>query len=134
MKGVELPINTMVIIVLAVIILLALVAMYFSGFSPFSTAVGIEGVRGDACRRLVQENGCRVASYTITITGFDANKNNNMSAGKSWDWNDTAMSTALKCGTTATGPTASQDNLAALCNCYYGLTNESTCRGLCGCS
>jgi len=86
MRGVELPINTMVIVVLAVIILLALVAMYFSGFGPFSTAVGLEGERGDACRRLVQENGCRVATSDITTPGFDANKNNSMNTGKRIAW------------------------------------------------
>ena len=125
MKGAELPISTLVIIVLAIIILLALVAMYFSGFGPFSTAVGIEGVRGAACRVLVQENGCRVNSSSVTIIGFDANKDNAMVSNTTWlagSWNS---------GCPAAG---SGDNLAALCRCYYGLTTESSCRGLCGCS
>jgi hypothetical protein len=130
MKGVELPINTMVIVVLAVIILLALVAMYFSGFGPFSTAVGLEGVRGDACRRLVQENGCRVSTSTIGISDYDANKNNKMGTTEintGWTWGTGGS----VCGQFAAGD---GDNLASLCNCTYGLTTETACRGLCGCS
>lgn len=133
-KAVELPINVMVIVVIAVIILLALVAMYFTGFSPFSKTVGIEGVRGDACRRLVQENGCRVTTNSITISGFDANRNNVISGGSSWDWDDTVMTVAQKCGITATGAGASDDNLASLCKCYYSLSSENACKSLCGCA
>jgi hypothetical protein len=125
-KAVELPINVMVIIVIAVIILLALVAMYFTGFSPFSTAVGLEGVRGDACRRLVQENGCRVETNEIEINGFDANKDNLMGAaetGSGWDW-ETSV-----CGDASNG-----DNLASFCACYYSLSSENACKSLCGCA
>jgi hypothetical protein len=130
MKGVELPINTMVIVVIAVIILLALIAMYFSGFGPFSKTVGLEGVRGDACRRLVQENGCRVTTNTIEIDNFDANRNNAMNPG------NTALGANFWTTTTCPGTpvTVPEDNLAALCRCYYGLDSESACRGLCGCA
>jgi hypothetical protein len=128
-KAVELPINAMIIIVIAVIILLALVAMYFAGFGPFSTAVGIEGVRGAACRVLVQEKGCREGTVNVTIMGFDANRDNIMVPGTTFPaagWTAVCNSTVPLAG--------SNDNLASLCRCYYGLGSESACRNLCGCS
>ena len=127
-KASELPINTLVVVIIAVIILLALVAMYLTGYGPFSKTVGIEGARGGACRQLVQENGCRVASSVINTTGFDANKDDTLVVGTSWDWSDTVMPN--KCGPGAT----SNDNLAALCKCYYSLSTENDCKNLCGCA
>jgi len=129
-KATELPINVLVIIVLAVIILLSMIAMYLTGFGPFSKTVSLEGVRGDACRRLVQETRCAVATKEISIDNFDANRDDSINGGNTWDW--IGATQANRCGTTA-DPTKSSDNLASLCFCDYSLTTENACRSLCGC-
>lgn len=130
-KATELPINTLVIIVMAVIILLSLIAMYFTGYGPFSKTVGIEGIRGDVCRRLVQENRCTVSTNTIVISNFDANRNNLLASadtGTGWIWGTSA------CGSAPPAVDAGGDNLAAFCQCYYSLDSESSCRSLCECA
>jgi len=132
MKGIELPISTLVIVAIALIILLALVAMYFTGFGPFSSAVGLEGIRGEACRILAQEKRCMSATNSITIPNFDADEDNTIGSdepgGTSWTWG-----TSL-CGLPAPQTTATNgDNLASLCACYYSIDNEGDCKQLCGC-
>jgi len=118
MKGISLPINVLVIVAIAIVVLLGLVAMYFTGFGPFTTAAGLEGIKNEACRVLVQEKRCKVYTYEITISNFDANKNGNNDPGASWDW------------TAGTG----DDNLAALCYNYYGIRGEASCKQLCQCA
>jgi len=54
-KGVELPINILVVVAIAVIVLLGLVALYFIGFNPFSVSAGIESIKNDACRRYINQ-------------------------------------------------------------------------------
>ena len=55
-KGVELPINILVVVAIAVIVLLGLVALYFIGFNPFSVSTGIESIKNDGCRQLMNQN------------------------------------------------------------------------------
>jgi hypothetical protein len=109
MKGVELPINILVIVAIAVIVLLALVALYFIGFSPFSTSISIEGVKNAACSELVRR-GCIDTTNTIQTPGFDS------------DNDGTSGETA-----------ANGDNLDKLCENFYNRINETDCKRLCGC-
>jgi hypothetical protein len=55
MKGVELPINVLVIIVIAVIVLLAIVAVYFAGWTPYASSAGVDAIKNDLCRRLAYD-------------------------------------------------------------------------------
>jgi len=55
-KGVELPINILVVVAIAVIVLLGLVALYFIGFNPFSVSAGLEAIKNDGCRQLMNQN------------------------------------------------------------------------------
>ena len=71
-KGVELPINILVIVAIAVIVLLGLVALYFTGFGPFSATAGIEAVKNQACTELNPRAGCTAAVDTITVN-YDVN-------------------------------------------------------------
>ncbi len=130
MKGVELPINILVIVAIAVIVLLGMVLLYYTGYSPFSSVAGIEGTKNDACRVLAQENNCAKSTKDIVFDGsmlrqFDANKNNAMVATTVSAW-----------GTLCPNAAWTGDNLAALCACYYGISTangESRCKALCGC-
>jgi len=121
MKGVELPINILVVVAIAVIVLLALVALYFIGFSPFSTSISIEGVKNAACSELVRR-GCADLTNTIGVN-FDADGDGDTGATGTWVWRTSVCNVAVGAG----------DNLASLCNCSYSRTSEADCKRLCGC-
>jgi len=103
-KGVELPINILVIVAIAVIVLLGLVALYFVGFNPFSTTAGLEGIKNKACQQLVQASNCNVATSTIPVS-YDV------------------LADGL----------ATNDFLDAFCAEYYGRPTEAACKALCSC-
>jgi hypothetical protein len=128
-KGVELPINILVIVAIAVIVLLGLIALYFVGWGPFAGAAGLEGVKNAACRELVQGTNCAGDSWAITISNFDADDDGSNDPGTGWNW---AVDAEKECGDTAVGATE-EDNLASLAACYYGRTNEAGVKGLCNC-
>lgn len=92
MKGIELPINVLVIVAVAVIVLLGIVALFMIGFSPFSTISGQESYKNQACTQLTR-GGCTADLTSISIP-FDANKDGEIAS-------DT-------------------DNLYAMCQNYYG--------------
>ncbi len=56
MKGIELPINILVIVAIAVIVLLGLVALYFIGFNPMSTNIALDAAKNNACRDFLNQN------------------------------------------------------------------------------
>ncbi len=122
MKGIELPINILVIVAIAVIVLLGMIALYFTGWGPFAGATSLEGIKNTACRQLVQTSNCGISSWTILVSNFDANKDGNINplVGAAYP--------AGACPIAGTG-----DNLAQLCLCYYSRTKEAECRTLCGC-
>ena len=105
-KGVELPINILVIVAIAVIVLLGLVALYFIGFNPFSTTAGLEGIKNKACQALVQTNNCGVSTTTIQAN-YDVD-------------GDGAID-------------ITNDNLLAFCTKFYSRTTDAACKGLCSC-
>jgi hypothetical protein len=65
MKGVELPINVLVIVAIAIIVLLGLVALYFLGFGPFSTGVSLQAAKSQGCQALVNQ-GCGDTDITVS--------------------------------------------------------------------
>jgi Flp pilus assembly protein TadG len=129
-KGVELPINILVVVAIAVIVLLGLVALYFVGYNPFAQSAGLEGVKNTACRTLVQTRNCDPttgATWLITINNFNANAPVDTIVG------DNTAGASYPTACTAAGG-ATHDNLASLCVCQYGRTTEAACRQMCGCS
>ena len=134
MKGLELPINVLIIVAVALIVLLAVVAMYFSGFNPFTTTVGLEGVKNDACRRLVQEERCKEETQNIKIDNFDADKDGQMGSSEpfsGWLWVFSGNPT--RDALCAKESMAVGDNLASLCACYFSIYSEGECKVMCGC-
>ena len=67
MKGVELPINILVVVAIAVIVLLGLVALYFIGFNPFSVTTAVESAKNNACRDYLHQNPVCDDAYTVTF-------------------------------------------------------------------
>ncbi len=55
-KGVELPMNTLVVVTIAVIILLAMTAFFIGGFGPISKDIQLKQDFQKWCNRWVQEN------------------------------------------------------------------------------
>ena len=129
MKGISLPINTLIIVVIGLVVLLGIVAMWFGGFSPFSTSISVEGAKNALCDEEVRE-GCDDETRMQTIDSFDANKNGAVGAAEAtqnFNWG------APPACTSATLPANHGDNLASICYCFYGRTTEASCRKLCGC-
>ena len=106
MKGVELPINILVIVAIAVIVLLGLVALYFVGFGPFSSVAGQDAIRNQGCTEFNRQENCVVDPSTIAVN-FDVKSD----------------------GVTT------NDNLMDFCEEYYGCNDEDALcvRRLCAC-
>ena len=124
MKGIELPINVLVIVVIAVIVLLAVIAVYFTGWTPYASSAGIDAVKNAGCRIVVYN--CSVDLDNIFFDGsnpglptFDVNDDGNLCPA------DTA---GLGCA--ADG--SDNDDLQALCEIHLDAT-EIECMKLCGC-
>ena len=126
MKGLELPINVLIIIAVAVIVLIAIIAMFYPAFSSGSSTVNIETAKSQACRSLVAGSKCSatVFTYQIPVYKFDANKDGTST---------TAGGTEAAYPAVACGVGVGNDNLARLCWCYYQLTTDAQCRAMCGC-
>ena len=116
MKGAELPINTLIIIVIALIILVAVIAIFFGPYNTTKYGTELQTAATNACN-ILQSMNCVPKPWEIQINSFDANKNG---------VNDG--------GTEAAAPAACEggsDNLARLCLCYYNIaaaTLENDCK------
>ncbi|MFQ6021012.1 MAG: hypothetical protein ACE5J4_03320 [Candidatus Aenigmatarchaeota archaeon] len=127
MKGVELPINVLVIVAIAIIVLLGLVALYFIGFPPFTEIIGLQSIKNVACGELNKAGACTANSWEITVN-YDANKDDEVDpkADTNNPWN------ALNSDDTKIGGQGN-DNLAALCYYHYNVEDEAGCKRLCAC-
>jgi len=115
MKGVELPINTLIIVVIVLIVFLAILALFFGVWNPGSSVMALESVKSAACQNLVSR-GCEyIGTAFIIIKDFDADKDGELDDGSGIDG----------CGETG-GP--SQDNLYMLCKCFYNTQDEDECK------
>jgi hypothetical protein len=131
MKGVELPINSLVIIVICLIVLLSVVAFYFFGWRPWSMTVTQESARNNACQMLAVM-GCRAHPANISVSSFDADKDGNIDPLTS-----SIYITTISCSNPSDVNTF--DSLWSLCVCYYNLPQtdggvESCKTDICGCS
>jgi len=106
MKGLELPVNVMIILVLGMIILIAVIVLVYDGYKPSINSVDQTTAKNNACGVLTSL-GCSVSTSSIVISNFDTNKDNIL------DNSDTLMS---------------------LCENFYSITDEGDCRTeICGC-
>jgi len=76
MKGLELPINVLVLIAVAVIVLLGIVALYFTGFLGPSGQVTLSTVTSTACGSWQRQNYPDASN--IEISNYDANGDNSL--------------------------------------------------------
>ena len=118
MKGIELPINVLVIVAVAVIVLLGIIALYFGGFVGPAGLMTQEAAKTQGCNRVMSAvGGCQSATPASIL--FDGTTG---SVGK-FDANGDGSITAA-------------DTLQALCEKFYGVAAGSAagCRQVCGCS
>ena len=111
MKGIELPINILVVIAVAVIVLLGVIALYFGGFIKPAELINQEAAKSKYCALVMRDpTGCSTVDPAgIIITDFDANGDGTIDA---------------------------TDTLQALCETYYNIETgeKSDCRRTCGCA
>jgi hypothetical protein len=112
MKGIELPINVLIIIVVAIIVLLAIISMFFTPFTTGSGSVSLETAKEQACRSLVVAYNCGTSTDLdkIIVDNYDAND----------DLKENQIT----------------DTLMSLCVHKFQITtgDTSSCRKLCGCA
>ena len=120
MKGLELPINVLVVVAVAVIVLLGVVTLFFLGFGPFSKYAGLEAIKNDACIQFTRD--CNQNPANI-IVNFDADKDGEPDPGTGF--NAQTINTV--------GDTENQDNLMTLCYQHFGAKTANDCRHLCVC-
>ena len=125
MKGVELPISTLVIVILALVVLLGILALFFGVVTPGSTSMTLEAAKNNACQMLISTNGCDTtdSTKTIVVNNFDANKDGKQVGGSAFD------DTITGCSSTS----IAQDNLYMLCKCWYILDEASCKKNVCNC-
>lgn len=71
MKGIELPINILVVVAIAVIVLLGLVALFFVGFGPFGQQIAINAAKNKACANYTTGTPACTKDLTTMPVDFD---------------------------------------------------------------
>ena len=83
MKGLELPVNILVVIAVAVIVLLGITALYLAGFTPFGTSVQLQSSWNSACQNIVSncayyDSDTKLTSITTTVDANNDGINDNL--------------------------------------------------------
>jgi len=68
-KGIELPINILVIVAVAIIVLLGVIALFYSSWFTGTGQISGETAKTQACS-IATRTGCTADPATITITGY----------------------------------------------------------------
>ncbi|MBU5575366.1 MAG: hypothetical protein KQA40_02805 [Candidatus Aenigmarchaeota archaeon] len=77
MKGIELPINLIVIIAIALIALIGVVFLLSGALSTSGSTVSLQAATSQGCQELIRSGKCGevMKIFEIQIKDFDANKN-----------------------------------------------------------
>ncbi len=116
MKGIELPVSTIVVIVLILIVLIAVIGLFYGTWPSGAQLANLEAVKNNACQMLVSIGGCdpvdNEKTKTVLINNFDADKDGVSDPGSGANMNP------IPPGCTDADATTG-DNLFMLCKCYY---------------
>lgn len=81
MKGLELPINILVIVALAIMVLLGIFALFMGGFGTSSTGLTLEAAKTQGCQQLIRTGKCGIWDGAKNLTiNFDSNQDGNISS------------------------------------------------------
>ena len=123
MKGIELPISTIVVVVLVLIVLIAIIGLFYTTWPPGAQTATLESVKDNACSMLSSMGGCNptgVGTQSVSINNFDADKDGKIDPGSGEGTADAANVDYCK-----NTDTVAQDNLFNLCKCWFGVTGSS---------
>jgi len=129
MKGLELPINALIIIVLAVIVLISIILLFTTGIKLPQNVITAQTALSNACLLLYNNFNCAKSTNSIVLNDFDADQDGSvgtLETGSGWTWGDSCNPS----------PPADGDNLASLCACYFQVSGsgaEANCKKLCEC-
>jgi hypothetical protein len=111
MKGLELPVNILILLVIAIIVLIAISVLFYGTYSGSSNGFGLAKAKNTACTMVISI-GCDKAKSEEIMVNFDANKD---------------------------GKIDSADTLSELCINFYmigteGHPDDQTCKSqICNC-
>ena len=105
MKGMELPVNVLIILVISVIVLVAVIAILYNNTTGSKTFVDVGVARDNTCQQLLSM-GCYLEPNAFQVHDFDANMD---------------------------GSIDTSDTLMDLCINYFQITNPADCKAMCGC-
>ena len=117
MKGLELPINVIIILIIGLIVLLAIFAFFSGVWNPGTQGISLETAKQSACQKLVSLN-CAFSPRDITINNYDADEDGKLDPGNGFDVNVDDNN---------------KDNLMTLCYKKFGITQETPCKQICNC-
>ena len=120
-KGLELPINVLVVVALAVIVLLGIIALYMLGTGGPISSISLASAKQSGCSQLMRSSSCGVAPSTIQV-GFDVA-------------NTTAVTPDCGKAFCPDGQVNSADTLDKLLIAYYSAsaTDVNGQKKICGC-
>ena len=78
MKGLELPVNVLIILVLGLIILIAVIVLVYDASKPAVSSVDLTTAKNNACQMLVSVGCGPGQSGSIRVSNFDANRDGEM--------------------------------------------------------
>ena len=95
MKGIELPVNVLVIIAVAVLVMLGLIAIYFA--NP-SSVLAESSAKNKACSEL-QQRGCDASTINVPFNYLNYTNLNNYCISKCGDYKTDSKNADLCCKT-----------------------------------
>lgn len=122
MKGAELPINIIIVFVLALAVLIAMIAVFMGVWTPGSAGIGAESAKNTGCQKYVGLGKCEEKTdsgstiYIETVTC----KCNEVDAVVDKDLDGVA-------GKKDSVEKYDVDNLEDLAKCCYGTTSAQLC-------
>jgi hypothetical protein len=114
MRGIELPINTIIIVVLAILVLAAVAGLFGGSFTPGSGTITVEGAKNNACQKLLSMGCSGVSLGSITVKDFDANKDGKLNPGTICYTDGSGFYNCVS-PYGSVSATGTQDNLYTLC-------------------
>ena len=106
MRGLELPINLIIVLVLCLIVLIAFIYIVYSTSTNTTQSIGLTGAKNNACQMLINL-GCTMPAASIITNNFDANKDFTVDGS---------------------------DTLLELCINYYNIDDDTECKtSICNC-